>query len=104
MKKDFEITKNKNIAYIDSDKLKGTPYLRKWKQGDYFVPFGMKGRKLLSNYMTDRKFSLVQKENQWVLCSEENIIWMVGERLYNRYCIDENTTNVSIFSIKQPII
>lgn len=104
MNKDFEITKNKNIAYIDSDKLKGTPYLRKWKQGDYFVPFGMKGRKLLSNYMTDRKFSLVQKENQWVLCSEENIIWMVGERLDNRYCIDENTTNVSIFSINQPII
>ena len=51
----------------------------------------MKGKKKVSDYLTDRKFSLVQKEQQWVLCCGNDIIWLVGERTDNRYRVDEHT-------------
>lgn len=90
----FAIHKDKHIAYFDADKLKGELTVRKWKQGDTFVPFGMTGKKLVSDFLTDRKFSIAQKENQWVLCSGEKIIWIVGERTDNRFRIDHSTRRV----------
>lgn len=91
---DFIIPKEKNIACFDADKLKGKITLRKWKTRDTFVPFGMKGKKKVSDYLTDRKFSLKEKEEQWVLCCDEVIIWIVGERIDNRFRINEKTVNV----------
>lgn len=92
----FRLTTGKRTAYFDTDKLKGGFTLRKWKKGDAFVPFGMTGRKLVSDYLTDRKFSIPQKENQWVLCSGETIAWVIGERTDNRFRIDESTRRVTI--------
>lgn len=92
--KDFVIGKDADSACFDSDKLSFPLYLRTWKEGDWFIPFGMKGRKKLSNYFSDRKYSLIEKEQTWLLCSGENIIWIVGERTDNRYRIDEMTKNV----------
>jgi tRNA(Ile)-lysidine synthase len=92
----FRITADKRIAYFDTDKLTGGFTLRKWKKGDAFVPFGMTGRKLVSDYLTDRKFSIPQKENQWVLCSGQTIAWVIGERTDNRFRIDESTRRVTI--------
>jgi len=97
---DFEITKNKHIAYFDADKLEGEFVTRKWKAGDLFVPFGMNGKKLISDFLTDKKFSLLQKENQWVLCSGENIIWVIGERTDNRFRIDSTTRCVLIVKLE----
>lgn len=54
----------------------------------------MKGRKKVSDYMTDRKFSLLRKEQQWVLCCGEEIIWLIGERTDNRFRIDASTKQV----------
>lgn len=96
---EFNIPKQSNIACLDADKIAQPLTLRKWKQGDSFVPFGMKGRKLVSDYMTDRKFSLIRKEQQWVLCSGENIVWLVGERTDNRFRVDKSTKRVLIISI-----
>ena len=93
---DFNITKDKQTAYFDADKLKGEFSIRKWKKGDVFVPFGMTGKKLVSDYLTDRKFSLLQKEQQWVLCCGEKIAWVIGERTDNRFRIDESTRRVTI--------
>ena len=70
MDETFQVIKSKNVACLDVDKLTSEPYLRKWQAGDCFQPFGMKGRKLVSDYMTDRKFSRLQKDAQWVLCCE----------------------------------
>ena len=72
--------------------------LRLCRQGDSFVPFGMKGRKKVSDYLTDRKFSLLRKERQWVLCCGDDIIWLVGERVDNRFRIDEKTRKVLVVS------
>lgn len=94
--KDFVIPREKNIACLDADKLSGTVLLRKWQIGDVFIPFGMRGKKKISDYLTDRKFSIRQKEQQWVLCCGDKIAWVVGERIDNRFRIDENTKRIVI--------
>lgn len=99
----FHIRKDKNIAYFDYDKLAFPLTLRTWKDGDWFIPFGMKGRKKLSDYFSDRKFSRFEKERVWLLCSGNDIIWIVGERPDNRYSIGSATKCaliVNFFSTK----
>ena len=93
---DFPIEKNKRIAYLDYDKLDFPLTLRTWKEGDWFIPFGMKGRKKLSDYFSDHKFSRIEKERTWLLCSGDAIVWVVGERTDNRFRIDESTKRVLI--------
>lgn len=80
-------TGGSNTLYVDSDKLQYPLILRKWKLGDWFIPFGMKGKKKLSDFFCDNKFSLTEKENTWLLCSGEDIIWIVGYRADDRYKI-----------------
>lgn len=96
---DFIIPRDKTVACFDADKLMLPLSLRLWQKGDYFIPFGMKGRKKISDYMTDRKFSLLRKEQQWVLCCGNDIIWLVGERTDNRFRIDENTRKALIIKV-----
>ena len=93
---DFCFRKDKRIAYFDYDKLSFPLTLRKWNEGDWFIPFGMKGRKKLSDYFSDHKFSRMDKEQTWLLCSGENILWIVGERSDNRFCIDKTTKSVLV--------
>ncbi|ANW96967.1 hypothetical protein AXE80_12060 [Wenyingzhuangia fucanilytica] len=55
--------------------------IRKWKDGDYFHPTGMRGKKKISKYFKDEKFSLRDKENTWLLCNhQQQIIWIIGHR------------------------
>ncbi len=96
---DFIIPRGKNTACLDADKLKHPLSLRLWRQGDTFVPFGMKGRKKVSDYLTDRKFSLLHKRQQWVLCCGNDIVWLVGERTDNRFRIDGKTRKALVISI-----
>lgn len=92
---DFVISHKKSCAYLDVDKLSSQLYVRHWKRGDRFTPFGMKGTKLVSDYMTDCKFSLFQKEAQCVLVDKsDRIIWLVGERIDDNYKVDKNTTKM----------
>jgi len=89
------IIKDKVYAFIDADKVKGELTVRLCKPGDAFSPFGMKGRKLLSDYMTDRKYNRIQKMNQLVLCDKDGeIIWLIGERSSEKYRVDDKTTSV----------
>lgn len=87
----FIVPHDKNIAFLDKDKLEGELHFRHWQQGDSFVPYGMTGRKKVSDYLTDKKYSVSRKEQQWVLCCGEQIAWLVGERTDNRYKIDAKT-------------
>ncbi len=94
------IEKDKNILYADADKLSFPLTLRKWQTGDWFIPFGMKGRKKLSDFFSDQKFNLKQKEETWILLSGENVVWIVGQRADNRYKIDKNTRRILQIELK----
>ena len=97
---DFVLIKDKHIACLDAEKVVLPIEIRKWKKGDKFVPFGMKGQKKVSDYLTDRKFSLFQKENQYVACSEGKILWLIGERTDDRFKITEKTKRALILKIQ----
>ena len=90
----INISKDKNVAMLDFDLLKYPLVLRKWRQGDSFVPFGMRKEKKLSDYFTANKYSIIDKENQWILCSEDKIVWLVGERIDDRFRISNKTKNI----------
>lgn len=95
------ISKSPTIAYFDFDKIKLPLVLRKWQHGDSFIPFGMKGRKKLSDYFSDNKFSVFDKQNQWLLTSGNEIVWIVGHRTDNRFKVDENTCQILQVHVKQ---
>lgn len=88
------ISKDRNIAMFDKDMLQFPLVLRHWKQGDAFVPFGMRKSKKLSDFFTSEKYSLIEKQQQWLLCSGNDIIWIVGRRTDNRYRINEKTKTI----------
>jgi len=93
---DFSVEKNKNIAFLDYDKLTFPLVLRTWEKGDRFVPFGMKGQKKISDYFSDNKYSLIDKKKAWLLCSGDDIIWIVGDRVDDRFCIKKDTKRAFI--------
>lgn len=82
-----------NCIFVDESKIKFPLTIRKWQEGDYFYPAGMNGKKKLSKYFKDEKYSLLDKENQWLLCSEDQIIWVIGKRADNRFINKETTQN-----------
>tara|TARA_R110002049_G_scaffold2557_5_gene18970 strand:- start:2910 stop:4220 length:1311 start_codon:yes stop_codon:yes gene_type:complete len=85
---------DKNTIYVDNDKLTYPLKLRKWREGDIFQPFGMKGKKKLSKFFKDEKLSLVAKEKIWILASLDKIVWIVGYRPDERFKVDTATTNI----------
>lgn len=95
----FDI-RNKNIANIDFDKLTFPLTVRKWERGDNFIPFGMKGKKKVSDYLIDNKISLIEKENTYVLLdASENIIWIIGHRIDDRFKITGSSKKVYIVTV-----
>ena len=91
-------TENKQTIYVDKDLLKYPLILRKWEKGDYIYPLGMQGKKKLSKYFKDEKFSLIDKENTWLLCNAENqIMWIVNHRQDRRF-VKNNNLKISVLS------
>ncbi len=95
----IEIKRSLNEAYINADKVQGKLRLRKWRQGDWFIPFGMTGKQKISDYFVNNKFSLKDKEDAWLLCDAEKVVWIIGHRSDNRYRIDSGTKNIFILSL-----
>jgi tRNA(Ile)-lysidine synthase len=86
-----KINSDPGFAFLDQDSLHMPLTIRKWRKGDYFVPFGMKGRKKLSDFFVDTRLSLPQKENIWLLCSGEDIVWVIGMRPDERFRVTEHS-------------
>lgn len=93
-KSNREIPSDYNTASIDADKISFPLLIRKWETGDYFYPFGMNQRKKLSDYFIDRKYSRFEKERKLILLSDGKIVWIIGDRIDNRFRINESTKNV----------
>ena len=93
-KSNFEITNNKNKIGLDADKLVFPLSIELWKKADKFMPLGMNGFKKLSDFFTNEKMSLPEKERQWLLKSKGDIVWVIGRRIDERYKITEETKHV----------
>jgi tRNA(Ile)-lysidine synthase len=92
----FKILTDPSAACIDYDKLNFPVLIRKWKTGDYFYPIGMKQKKKLSDYFIDKKYSIPEKENKLILESDGKIVWIIGDRIDNRYKITRMTKKALI--------
>ncbi|AER40470.1 MAG: tRNA lysidine(34) synthetase TilS [Flavobacteriales bacterium] len=85
----------KNMSFIDFDKIQFPLQLRTWRKGDFFFPLNMKGKKKLSKYYKDKKFSFLEKEQTWLLVNGNgNIILVIGNRLDDRFKITEKTKRI----------
>jgi tRNA(Ile)-lysidine synthase len=83
----------KKVIFVNNNLIKFPLFVRKWREGDFFYPLGMKGqKKKLSKFFKDEKLSLSQKEETWLLCSDNEIIWVIGRRADDRFKI-RNTTD-----------
>ncbi len=91
-----EINDNPNMAYLDHDKIEFPLKLRKWQKGDVFYPLGMKNSKKLSDFFIDQKVSLPDKEKAWLLCSGNDIVWVVGYRIDDRFKVTGSTKKVFV--------
>ncbi|MDR1171568.1 MAG: tRNA lysidine(34) synthetase TilS [Bacteroidales bacterium] len=88
-------------ACLDGSKLQYPLLLRKWEYGDMFCPLGMKNMKKLSDFFTNTKLSLVEKERRWVLVSGGQIAWIAGLRIDDRFKITNETTHVVKITMKR---
>lgn len=89
-----------NCIFVNENKIKFPLTIRKWQTGDYFYPSGMNGKKKLSKFFKDEKYSILDKQKQWLLCSENQIIWIIGKRADNRYIATETTQNTIKIELK----
>jgi tRNA(Ile)-lysidine synthase len=96
---DEEDIKNPNCAYLNFEKLNFPLKLRPWKNGDFFIPFGMKGKKKVSDFLIDQKIPLILKEEILILESDKEICWIVGFRIDERFKVENVTTN-KIFKLE----
>lgn len=83
-----------NVALLDESKLQYPLRLRRWREGDTFIPFGMAGRKKVGDFLTDTKVPIVERKRQFVLLSGEDIVWVVGRRTDERYRLGPHTESV----------
>ena len=87
-----------SIACLDIDKLQFPLKLRKWEKGDWFMPLGLKGKKKLSDFFINQKLSLADKEKIWLLVSGEDIVWVIGKRIDNRFRITPDTKKAFVIT------
>ena len=86
-----------SILYVDKETLKYPLTIRKWKKGDYFYPLGMRGKKKLSKFFKDEKVDIISKQGQWLLCSENEIVWVIGKRADDRFKVTNGTKTILKF-------
>jgi len=81
-------------ASLDLDTLSFPLTIRKWREGDAFQPIGMKGKKKLSDFFIDRKLSIAEKEDTWLLVSGGEIAWVIGQRIDERFKVTGSTKKI----------
>jgi tRNA(Ile)-lysidine synthase len=96
----FRLIKSPTVACLDLDKIEYPLIIRKWQKGDYFQPLGMSGFKKLSDFFIDEKIPVHEKDNAWLLCSGQKIVWVIGFRIDNRFKINQDTKNVLKIELK----
>jgi tRNA(Ile)-lysidine synthase len=94
--KDFKIPESQNIGCFDAEKIAFPLIIRRWRHGDSFYPLGMKQKKKLSDYFTDRRYSIYDKECSLILETEGKIAWIINDRIDDRFKITSKTRKALI--------
>ena len=98
----FEIPRLANVIALDADRLQLPLTVRLPKEGDRFTPFGMQGSKLVSDFLTDQKLSLLEKRRQLIILdSTGRILWVVGLRPDNHFRITASTRTILRLTIEK---
>ena len=97
---DFEIPTAKNIACLDAEKLEFPLEIRKYQEGDWFCPLGMNQKKLISDFLTDKKVPLLKKQDTYLLLSKGSVVWVIGHRIDNRFKVTDKTEEAYILEVK----
>lgn len=90
----FSMISDNNYACLDASMISFPLTIRKWEEGDYFYPLGMKGRKKISDFLVDIKVPLPDKDSIYVLEMNGKIIWVAGYRIDNRFRVKASTTDI----------
>jgi tRNA(Ile)-lysidine synthase len=101
MSNSIQFPDDSNIAFLDLDLLEFPLIIRKWEQGDYFRPLGMKNIKKLSDFFVDIKLSIPEKEDTWLLTSGRDIIWVIGIRIDDRFKIGPQTKRLLKIAVNE---
>lgn len=91
------ILRERTVCSLDADKVAFPLVVRPIRNGDRFHPLGMNGSKLVSDYLTDRKMSIIERRHQLVVTdAQDQIIWLVGERPDNDFRVETHTVRTLI--------
>ncbi|MCB9247118.1 MAG: tRNA lysidine(34) synthetase TilS [Ignavibacteriales bacterium] len=96
----LKIVRNKNEEILCADKLEKKLKLRRWKNGDKIQLLGMKGTKKISDVLTDLKIPSSEKEHQMVLLNGNDIVYLVGLKISEKYKVTEETKSAVKICLK----
>lgn len=96
----FHFSTQPYIVDMDMDRLTFPLILRHWREGEYFQPLGMTGIKKVSDFFIDEKYSIPEKENAWIVASGDQLAWIVGKRMDDRFKINQQTKRIIRLRLK----
>ena len=106
MTQDFSLKQPVGTVIMDADKMAFPFVCRAWRQGDWFVPFGLKGRKKVSDLFADLKFTQMDKAKALMivdcrgdLAENQHVAGVLGYRIDDRYKVDQTTKNIILMTI-----
>ncbi len=85
--------------YVDAEKIKFPLRLRRWKNGDRIYPYGLNGSKKIQDYFSDIKLSIFEKQNVWILESDDKIVWIVNHKADRRFNVDHKSEQIFKISV-----
>jgi len=93
-RKMFKFSQDKSVEFISGDHISSEFEIRKWKAGDKFQPIGMKGKKKISDFLSDEKVSSIEKREHLILTNDGKIVWVIGLRIDDGFKVTSETKKI----------